>query len=166
MQNNNPVNPRRRRTKPPPPEGKLERGRPPAANKINLVQLQKLASIGMPLKSIAEYFGIHPETLSRYIKELPEANIAYRKGDSVGYRKALNSLCKAMENGNVMAIIFYLVNRHSDEWQSVNKGFQITNNNQNNNGQFGQMIAKDVEAGRIATDLVKRLSNKLPTDAD
>jgi hypothetical protein len=157
-----PNNPERRRTKPKTDLTAPERGRPPVHEKINLKVLEELSAIGMGVKSIAEYMGVSKPTLDRYISEKPEVNAVYRRGASKGQKKALGSLARAMEKGNVMAIIFYLVNKFPEEWQSVNRGFQITNNNNNTNGQFGQIIAKDKKAGEMATDLVKRLSNKIP----
>lgn len=143
----------------PKPRRENKCGKPEIAGKIDLDQVTKLAGIGMGVKSIAVYLGVGRRTLDRYIAERPEVKEAMDKGNAIGQKRVLGYLCKAMENGSVPAIIFYMVNKFPDEWQSVNKGFNIVNNNENTNGQFGQIIAKDKEAGEMVTKLVQRLSD-------
>jgi hypothetical protein len=67
-----------------------------------------------------------------------------------------------MAKGNVNAIIFYLVNKFPEEWQGVNRGITIHNTQQNANGTFGQAVVKDPQAGKMVTDLIQRISKKLP----
>lgn len=134
-----------------------------ANRKVDLVTpalVEKYASAGIGLPTMANLLGVAETTLKNHIKERPEIGEAWKRGSAKGGKFALKCLANAMENGNVAAIIFYLTNKFPNEWQATNRGTYIVNNNSNQNAQFGQMVAKDPTAGKLVTELVARISTQ------
>lgn len=134
-------------------------GKPEVAEKIDLEALEKLAGIGMGVKSIASYMGVGKRTLDRYIAERDDVREAFERGSAKGQGRALKNLAVAMDKGNVMAIIFYLVNKFPGEWQSVHKGATIVNANQTNTNTGVNIPVVPLDKLKQIRDILKDATN-------
>ena len=101
--------------------GKSKTGRPSKYDPSKLEEIEKLAGIGLPDKDIAFLLGIDVSTFYAWKKERPEFSEALKRGKTDGKRKVINSLYRRAIEGNLTAIIFWLVNRYPDEWRNIQK---------------------------------------------
>ena len=76
--------------------------------KIDLKEVQKLASRGLSLEQIAAALGFSVKTLARKRAEMSELSEAIEKGRAQGINTIANALFENAEKGNVTAQIFFL----------------------------------------------------------
>lgn len=81
--------------------------------KIELDQekIEELAGLGLTREEIALSLGVSYSTLNRRAKESEEIEAAMKRGRALANIKVAGELMKAIEKGNVTAIIFYLKTR-------------------------------------------------------
>lgn len=75
---------------------------------LDLEKVEEYAGLGLTREEIALSLGISYSTLNRRIKESEDVDAAMKRGRAKANIKVGNSLMKAIEGGNVTAIIFYL----------------------------------------------------------
>ena len=101
--------------------GKSKTGRPSKYDPSKLEEIEKLAGIGLPDKDIAFLLGIDVSTFYAWKKERPEFSEAIKRGKTTGKMTIVNSLYRKAIEGNLTAIIFWLVNRYPEEWRNIQK---------------------------------------------
>ena len=75
---------------------------------LDLAKVEELAGLGLTREQIALSLGVSYSTLNRRAKESEEIETAMRRGRALANIKVAGELMKAIEKGNVTAIIFYL----------------------------------------------------------
>ena len=75
---------------------------------LDLQKVEEYAGLGLTREEIALSLGISYSTLNRRIKESEDVDAAMKRGRAKANIKVGNALMKAIEGGNVTAIIFYL----------------------------------------------------------
>lgn len=75
---------------------------------LDLEKVEEYAGLGLTREEIALSLGVSYSTLNRWIKESDEVDAAMKRGRAKANIKVGNALMKAIEGGNVTAIIFYL----------------------------------------------------------
>lgn len=75
---------------------------------LDLEKVEEYAGLGLTREEIALSLGISYSTLNRRIKESADVDAAMKRGRAKANIKVGNALMKAIEGGNVTAIIFYL----------------------------------------------------------
>ena len=75
---------------------------------LDLAKIEELAGLGLTREQIALSLGVSYSTLNRRAKESEEIETAMRRGRALANIKVAGELMKAIEAGNVTAIIFYL----------------------------------------------------------
>lgn len=75
---------------------------------LDLEKVEEYAGLGLTREEIALSLGISYSTLNRRIKESEDVDTAMKRGRAKANIKVGNALMKAIEGGNVTAIIFYL----------------------------------------------------------
>lgn len=75
---------------------------------LDLEKVEEYAGLGLTREEIALSLGISYSTLNRRIKESEDVDAAMKRGRAKANIKVGNALMKAIEGGNVTAIIFYL----------------------------------------------------------
>lgn len=75
---------------------------------LDLEKVEEYAGLGLTREEIALSLGISYSTLNRRIKESEDVDAAMKRGRTKANIKVGNALMKAIEGGNVTAIIFYL----------------------------------------------------------
>lgn len=76
-----------------------------------ITQVERMASQGLDLDTIAAILGTSERTLRRRLSDQPEAVAAYKKGRSRGEALATQKLHAQIKRGNIAAIIFFLKTR-------------------------------------------------------
>ena len=93
-------------------------GRPKKIDKIDLIEVGKLAALGLTDVEIAEWLGINRSTLSRYKKEESQFKDTIKKGKAQADMNVVKSLYKrATEDRDTTAMIFWLKNRRVKDWR-------------------------------------------------
>jgi hypothetical protein len=95
-------------------------GRPSKLDKIDLVEVEKLAALGLTDKEIADWFNICRATLSNYKAQNQEFLDTIKKGKIKADANVTRSLYNKALNGDVTAQIFWLSNRR-DGWYKNGK---------------------------------------------
>lgn len=75
---------------------------------LDLEKVEEYAGLGLTREEIALSLGVSYSTLNRRIKESDEVDAAMKRGRAKANIRVGNALMKAIEGGNVTAIIFYL----------------------------------------------------------
>lgn len=75
---------------------------------LDLEKVEEYAGLGLTREEIALSLGVSYSILNRRIKESEEVDAAMKRGRAKANIKVGNALMKAIEGGNVTAIIFYL----------------------------------------------------------
>lgn len=75
---------------------------------LDLQKVEEYAGLGLTREEIALSLGVSYSTLNRRVKESEEVDTAMKRGRAKANIKVGNALMKAIEGGNVTAIIFYL----------------------------------------------------------
>lgn len=75
---------------------------------LDLAKVEELAGLGLTREQIALSLGVSYSTLNRRAKESEEIETAMKRGRALANIKVAGELMKAIEAGNVTAIIFYL----------------------------------------------------------
>lgn len=75
---------------------------------LDLQKVEEYAGLGLTREEIALSLGVSYSTLNRRVKESEEVDAAMKRGRAKANIKVGNALMKAIEGGNVTAIIFYL----------------------------------------------------------
>jgi hypothetical protein len=78
---------------------------------IDLVEVEKLAAIGLNEQQVADSLGISVPTLERRKKESEDFVSALKRGKAKGIAQVANNLFQQSKSGNVSAGIFYMKNR-------------------------------------------------------
>lgn len=87
---------------------------------INPTELEELASQGLSLAMIGLKLGIHRTTLSRRLKDNKTLATAYKRGQQRDIQDVVNALkYNAIEKNNVIAQIFFLKNKDSENWKDT-----------------------------------------------
>jgi hypothetical protein len=90
-------------------------GRVYALPKVDLSEVEMMASVGMTTKQIADAMRIPPTTMGKLIKNDPTVQEAIDRGTSRGVKMVTDSLFNLALKGNVAAAIFWLKNKGG--WQ-------------------------------------------------
>lgn len=78
---------------------------------LDIQKVEELAGLGLTREEIALSLGVSYSTLNRRAKEFEEVETAIQRGRALANIKVAGELMKAIEGGNVTAIIFYLKTR-------------------------------------------------------
>lgn len=78
---------------------------------MDINQIRTMAANGMSRAQIGAYHGVTGQRIGQLIKEHPELENAFEHGLSQGIEKATKSLMTLIENGNIIATLFYLKSR-------------------------------------------------------
>ncbi len=92
-----------------------KRGQVNTFPKVDLDEVEIMASTGMTTKQIAEALAVPPSIFGRMVTNDPYIQEAIDRGQSRGIRMVTDSLFQNAMKGNVAAQIFYLKNRAA--WQ-------------------------------------------------
>lgn len=84
---------------------------------FNAEKVEKLAAQGLTNEQVALCMDISESTFYVWQNEKPEFLEAIKKGKAKGIGTITNSLFQSAKDGNITAQIFYLKNRHPDEWR-------------------------------------------------
>ena len=79
-------------------------------------QAHEMASNGLTVSQIADYLGISESTLYGKQNEHKEFMDAIKKGRAEGLNSASNALFEKATQGNVTAMIYYLMVRDRENW--------------------------------------------------
>ena len=82
-----------------------------------LTLLKGWARDGATDEILAKKMGISPSTLYEWKNKFPEISEALKKGKEIVDFEVENAMLKAIENGNVTAMIFWLKNRQPEKWR-------------------------------------------------
>jgi orotate phosphoribosyltransferase-like protein len=93
-----------------------KRGRPSKYNKIDLKQVESLASLGLTDEEIAKVLDISRTTL-HYYKKKPKFLNTIKKGKLKADVQITKSLYEKAKSGDTTAMIFWLKNRRPDKWR-------------------------------------------------
>ncbi len=94
----------------------MEKERKSKKRKIDLEQIEAMASLGLTDEEIAVVLGISPRTLY-YWKKNPEFLQALKRGKLKADFHVIKKLYENAKNGDNTAIIFWLKNRRPDRWR-------------------------------------------------
>jgi len=83
-------------------------GRPSLALNANQIKEMETLAAVLNHEQIADYFGMHPDTLAKHKARDKEINIAYKKGRAKALASIASSLLQSARSGNITAQIFYL----------------------------------------------------------
>lgn len=78
---------------------------------LDIQKVEELAGLGLTKEEIALSLGVSYSTLNRRAKEFEEVETAIQRGRALANIKVAGELMKAIECGNVTAMIFYLKTR-------------------------------------------------------
>lgn len=92
-----------------------ESGRVFRQPKVDLTEIEMMASVGMTTKQIADGLRIPPTTFGKLVKNDPTVQEAIDRGTSRGVKMVTDSLFNMALKGNVAAAIFWLKNKGG--WQ-------------------------------------------------
>ena len=94
--------------------------------KIDLAQVEKLASIGLNEQQIADSLGISQPTLARRKAKYEDFVEALKRGKAKGIAVVANNLFEQSKAGNVSAGIFFMKNRAGwSDKQEINQEVSI-----------------------------------------
>lgn len=86
-------------------------GRVYALPKVDLSEIEMMASVGMTTKQIADALKLPPTTFGKLVKNDPTVQEAIDRGTSRGIKMVTDSLFQNALKGNVAAQIFFLKNK-------------------------------------------------------
>jgi len=86
-------------------------GRVYAQPKVDLSEIEMMASVGMTTKQIADALKLPPTTFGKLVKNDPTVQEAIDRGTSRGIKMVTDSLFQNALKGNVAAQIFFLKNK-------------------------------------------------------
>jgi len=92
-----------------------EAGRSYELPRVDLDEVEMMASVGMTTKQIADALHIAPSTFGKLVKNDPTVQEALDRGTARGVKMVTDSLFQNAMKGNVAAQIFWLKNRGA--WQ-------------------------------------------------
>ena len=92
-----------------------ESGRVYEQPRVDLDEIEMMASVGMTTKQIADALHIAPSTFGKLVKNDPTVQEAIDRGTARGVKMVTDSLFQNAMKGNVAAQIFWLKNRGA--WQ-------------------------------------------------
>jgi len=75
---------------------------------LNLEHIEKMAEAGMSRQQIGQWYGVTGQRIGQLVEEHPDLDEAFTRGLAKGIEKASNGLMKLIEEGNLIATIFYL----------------------------------------------------------
>ena len=100
---------------------KSNAGRPSKYDPERLEEIEKMAGIGLTDKDIALLLGVKERVFYYWKKKYPEFVQALKRGKTTAKMTIVNSLYRRAIEGNLTAIIFWLVNRYPEEWRNIQK---------------------------------------------
>jgi len=104
---------------------KKKNGRPSKLKNLDLVMVEKYATVGLAEKDIAFLLGVHPSTLSKQKAKNDSFAHAIEKGRTLAKRNVVQALYNKACAGNVAAIAMWVFNRYPDEWRNTQK-FEVS----------------------------------------
>lgn len=96
--------------------------------RVDLDEIEMMASVGMTTKQIADALHINPSVFGRLLKNDPVVQEAVDRGLARGVKMVTDSLFQNAMKGNVAAQIFWLKNRGA--WQDktdIDQKLQVEN---------------------------------------
>lgn len=88
-----------------------ESGRVFSQPKVDLSEIEMMASVGMTTKQIADALRLPPTTFGKLVKNDPTVQESIDRGTSRGVKMVTDSLFQNALKGNVAAQIFFLKNK-------------------------------------------------------
>lgn len=96
--------------------------------KVDLDEIEMMASVGMTVKQIADALHLSPSVFGRLVKNDPVVQEAIDRGTARGVKMVTDSLFQNAMKGNVAAQIFWLKNRGSwQDKQELDQRLQVEN---------------------------------------
>ena len=96
---------------------KVGRPKEDVADKVDLVEVEKLASLGLTDVEIGGWFSLSERTINNYKKDRAFLS-ALKKGKMVADANVVRALYNnAVTGNNVVAQLFWLKNRMPDRWR-------------------------------------------------
>ena len=121
------VAPRPRRMHQPAPQTD-KRGTTKTFPKVDLEEIEAMASVGMTTKQIAEALSIPPSIFGRMVTNDPYIQEAVDRGLARGTRMVTDALFGMAMKGNVAAAIFWLKNKGGwSDRQELDQRLQVEN---------------------------------------
>lgn len=92
-------------------------GRPTKYNPDELEHVTQLCMLGATDDELADFMGVHRDTIYEWKKKYPEFTDAIKKGREYADIEVAKSLFSKACSGDVTAMIFWLKNRRPDWWR-------------------------------------------------
>lgn len=105
-----------------------ETGKPYSLPKVDLDEIEMMASVGMTVKQIADALHLSPSVFGRLVKNDPVVQEAIDRGQARGVKMITDALFQNAMKGNVAAQIFYLKNKAAwADRQELDQRLQVEN---------------------------------------
>lgn len=105
-----------------------ESGKPYSLPKVDLDEIEMMASVGMTTKQIADALHLSPSVFGRLVKNDPVVQEAIDRGQARGVKMVTDALFQNAMKGNVAAQIFYLKNKAAwADKQELDQRLQVEN---------------------------------------
>lgn len=96
--------------------------------KVDLDEIEMMASVGMTVKQIADALHLSPSVFGRLVKNDPVVQEAIDRGQARGVKMVTDALFQNAMKGNVAAQIFYLKNKAAwADKQELDQRLQVEN---------------------------------------
>ena len=86
-----------------------------------LAEVERLAAQGLTKDQMARCLGVCYQTFNENQKDYPEFLESIKRGQAAGIEKISNALFTKAQEGDNVAMIFYLKNRDPMSWEDVQK---------------------------------------------
>lgn len=120
--------------------------------KENMETIERLASLGLSIEQIANYFGLAGSTLRNIYHHKRWIQQSFTRGKSKGVAAVASELFKQIKNGNTTATIFYL-KTHAG-WNDEPKK-DLGGDSENDKPKVTINVSDPIEAARLYQEIMR-----------